>query len=299
MPRPGRAGQGRRRGRWPSPAAPPRTPGCTRSAAALDRARRGDPRGQRPRRRRRPRLGLNAAAIDRLTLNPKRIDEMARAPRSRSPRCPTRSARSSRRAGGPTGWRSRQVRVPLGVIFMIYESRPNVTVDAAALCVKSGNAAILRGGKEAIHSNRALHRVLADELEPGRPARATPSSSSRRPTARPSATCCALPELHRPGHPPRRREPDPPRRRRGRDAGPEALHGQLPRLRRRRRRPRDGRPDRRQRQGPAPRRLQRRRDPARPPRGRPELPPRASPRPSSTPASSSAATPPAGPSCRP
>ena len=56
--------------------------------------------------------------------------------------------------------------MPLGVIFMIYESRPNVTVDAAALCVKSGNAAILRGGKEAIHSNRALHRVLADELVP-------------------------------------------------------------------------------------------------------------------------------------
>jgi glutamate-5-semialdehyde dehydrogenase len=58
------------------------------------------------------------------------------------------------------------VRVPLGVIFMIYESRPNVTVDAAALCVKSGNAAILRGGKEAIHSNGALYRVLADELGP-------------------------------------------------------------------------------------------------------------------------------------
>ena len=50
------------------------------------------------------------------------------------------------------------------MIFMIYESRPNVTVDAAALCVKSGNAVILRGGKEAIHTNRALHRVLADEL---------------------------------------------------------------------------------------------------------------------------------------
>src|SRR5207245_4522664 len=70
---------------------------------------------------------------------------------------------SSRR---PSGLEVSQVRVPLGVIFMIYESRPNVTVDAAALCVKSGNAVILRGGKEAIHSNRALHRVLAEELEP-------------------------------------------------------------------------------------------------------------------------------------
>ncbi len=68
---------------------------------------------------------------------------------------------SSRR---PNGLDVKQVRVPLGVIFMIYESRPNVTVDAAALCVKSGNSVILRGGKEAIHSNRALHRILADEL---------------------------------------------------------------------------------------------------------------------------------------
>jgi glutamate-5-semialdehyde dehydrogenase len=54
--------------------------------------------------------------------------------------------------------------VPLGVVFFIYESRPNVTVDAASLCVKSGNAVILRGGKEAIHSNIALHRVLSDSL---------------------------------------------------------------------------------------------------------------------------------------
>ena len=70
---------------------------------------------------------------------------------------------SSRR---PNGLEVRQVRVPLGVIFMIYESRPNVTVDAAALCVKSGNAVILRGGKEALRTNLALHRVLADELAP-------------------------------------------------------------------------------------------------------------------------------------
>jgi glutamate-5-semialdehyde dehydrogenase len=77
---------------------------------------------------------------------------------------------SSRR---PSGLEVSQVRVPLGVIFMIYESRPGVTLDAAALCVKSGNAAILRGGKEALHSNRALHRVLADELLPaGLPAAA-------------------------------------------------------------------------------------------------------------------------------
>ena len=131
----------------------------------------------------RPAAGSIAAAIDRLTLEPKRIDDMAR-PCATSPPSPTRSARSSPRAGGPMAWTSRQVRVPLGVIFMIYESRPNVTVDAAALCVKSGNAAILRGGKEAIHSNRALHRVLADELAACRSSRARrparPDDRSRR-----------------------------------------------------------------------------------------------------------------------
>ena len=65
----------------------------------------------------------------------------------------------------PNGLRVQKIGVPLGVVFFIYESRPNVTLDAAALCVKSGNAVILRGGKEAIHSNAALHRLLADELE--------------------------------------------------------------------------------------------------------------------------------------
>jgi glutamate-5-semialdehyde dehydrogenase len=110
-----------------------------------------------------PGLGLNPAAIDRLTLNPKRLDEMAKGllEVAALPDPVGEVITSSRR---PNGLDVTQVRVPLGVIFMIFESRPNVTVDAAALCIKSGNAAILRGGKEAIHSNRALHRVLADEL---------------------------------------------------------------------------------------------------------------------------------------
>jgi glutamate-5-semialdehyde dehydrogenase len=112
-----------------------------------------------------PSLGLNAAAIDRLTLNPRRIEELARAlgEVAALPDPVGEVVNSSRR---PNGLEVSQVRVPLGVIFMIYESRPNVTVDAAALCVKSGNAVILRGGKEAIHSNRALYRILADDLPP-------------------------------------------------------------------------------------------------------------------------------------
>lgn len=64
----------------------------------------------------------------------------------------------------PNGLEVSKVGVPLGVVLFIYESRPNVTIDAAALCVKSGNAVILRGGKEAQHSNLALHRVLQDTL---------------------------------------------------------------------------------------------------------------------------------------
>ena len=119
-----------------------------------------------------PGFGLNPAAVDRLTLNPKRIADMARALREVAvlPDPVGEVVASSRR---PNGLDVTQIRVPLGVIFMIYESRPNVTLDAAALCVKSGNAAILRGGKEAIHSNRALYRVLADELVPaGLPAAA-------------------------------------------------------------------------------------------------------------------------------
>jgi glutamate-5-semialdehyde dehydrogenase len=112
-----------------------------------------------------PSLGLNAAAIDRLTLNPRRIEEIARSlvEVTALPDPIGEVVSSSRR---PNGLEVSQVRVPLGVVFMIYESRPNVTVDAAALCVKSGNAAILRGGKEAIHSNLALYRILAGELVP-------------------------------------------------------------------------------------------------------------------------------------
>ncbi|ODT98237.1 MAG: glutamate-5-semialdehyde dehydrogenase [Planctomycetes bacterium SCN 63-9] len=112
-----------------------------------------------------PSHGLDSAAIDRLTLNTKRIEEMARALEEVATLADPigEVVTSSKR---PNGLDVSQVRVPLGVIFMIYESRPNVTIDAAALCVKSGNAVILRGGKEAIHSNRRLHQILADELVP-------------------------------------------------------------------------------------------------------------------------------------
>jgi glutamate-5-semialdehyde dehydrogenase len=110
-----------------------------------------------------PGFGLNAAAIDRLTLNPKRIASAAEGLRQVAALPdPVGEVREARQR--PNGLQVLKVGVPLGVVFFIYESRPNVTVDAAALCVKSGNAVILRGGKEAIHSNTALHRLLSDEL---------------------------------------------------------------------------------------------------------------------------------------
>ena len=110
-----------------------------------------------------PGYGLNAAAIDRLTLTPARLKAAADGLRQVAALPdPVGEVREGGRR--PNGLEVLKVGVPLGVVFFIYESRPNVTVDAAGLCVKSGNAVILRGGKEAIHSNTALHRVLADEL---------------------------------------------------------------------------------------------------------------------------------------
>jgi glutamate-5-semialdehyde dehydrogenase len=110
-----------------------------------------------------PDFGLPAASIDRLTLTPARVRAAAAGLRQVAA---LPDPVGEVREGGvrPNGLEVLKVGVPLGVIFFLYESRPNVTADAAAVCVKSGNAVILRGGKEAAHSNAALHRVLAGEL---------------------------------------------------------------------------------------------------------------------------------------
>lgn len=110
-----------------------------------------------------PEFGLAAAAIDRLKLNESRIGAIADALLD-VVALPDPVGELIDSTTRPNGLLVTRVRVPLGVVFFIYESRPNVTVDAAALCVKSGNAVILRGGKEAFHSNAALHRVLAEAL---------------------------------------------------------------------------------------------------------------------------------------
>ncbi|HEX6984660.1 MAG TPA: glutamate-5-semialdehyde dehydrogenase, partial [Planctomycetaceae bacterium] len=111
-----------------------------------------------------PGYGLSAAATDRLRLTDARLDAIAAA-LDEVATLPDPVGEVIEGQVRPNGLRVTKVRVPLGVVFFIYESRPNVTADAAALCVKSGNAVILRGGKEALHSNLALHAVLSDALE--------------------------------------------------------------------------------------------------------------------------------------
>jgi glutamate-5-semialdehyde dehydrogenase len=111
-----------------------------------------------------PDHGLSPAAQDRLELTPERLRASANGVRAIAALPdPIGQVRSS--SVRPNGLEVLKVGVPLGVIFFIYESRPNVTVDAACLCVKSGNAVILRGGKEAVHSNQALTGILQDCLD--------------------------------------------------------------------------------------------------------------------------------------
>jgi glutamate-5-semialdehyde dehydrogenase len=106
-----------------------------------------------------PGFGLTDAAIDRLRLTPARIASIA-AGLDEVAALPDPVGEVMEGSVRPNGLSVSKIRVPLGVVFFIYESRPNVTADAAAICVKSGNAVILRGGKEAAHSSRAIVTLL-------------------------------------------------------------------------------------------------------------------------------------------
>lgn len=108
--------------------------------------------------------GMEAAMLDRLALSEKSIATMAEG-LEQIAALPDPIGEISDMKYRPTGIQIGKMRVPLGVIGIIYEARPNVTVDAAGLCIKSGNAAILRGGSEAIHCNRALAALVHEGLE--------------------------------------------------------------------------------------------------------------------------------------
>jgi glutamate-5-semialdehyde dehydrogenase len=107
---------------------------------------------------------LDAALLDRLTLSDRSIDLMIEGLRQIAA-MPDPVGELTATKIRPNGMQVAQMRVPLGVVGIIYESRPNVTIDAAALCLKSGNAAILRGGSEALHSNLALGKIVSHGLK--------------------------------------------------------------------------------------------------------------------------------------
>src|SRR5260221_13821423 len=104
---------------------------------------------------------LSPALLDRLKLDDKRITGMAKSLREVAG-LPDPVGRILDERTRPNGLKLRKISTPIGVVVIIYESRPNVTADAASLCFKSGNATILRGGKEALHSNQIIARTMVD-----------------------------------------------------------------------------------------------------------------------------------------
>ncbi len=125
-------------------------------------------------------------SIDRLTLTTKTIESMADGLRQIAA-LPDPIGEISELKYRPSGIQVGRMRVPLGVIGIIYESRPNVTADAAGLCLKSGNAAILRGGSEALHTNQAIAACVHEGLKVGRACPKRRCRSSKPPIAPPWA----------------------------------------------------------------------------------------------------------------
>jgi glutamate-5-semialdehyde dehydrogenase len=107
--------------------------------------------------------GLSSALLDRLALDEKRLEAMAAGVEAVAA-LPDPVGEVIDTSTVPSGLDLSRVRIPIGLIGIVYESRPNVTADAAALCVRAGNAVLLRGGSEAVHSNRAIHAALAEGL---------------------------------------------------------------------------------------------------------------------------------------
>lgn len=114
-------------------------------------------------------LGLSAAMLDRLKLDDQRIAAMARGLREVAA-LPDPVGRVLAKRTRPNGLKLQKISTPIGVVVIIYESRPNVTADAASLCFKSGNATILRGGKEALHSNQLIAKTMIEAARNTHPA---------------------------------------------------------------------------------------------------------------------------------
>src|SRR5882757_2244584 len=108
--------------------------------------------------------GLSSAMLDRLKLDDKRIAGMAKGLREVAA-LPDPVGRILDERTRPNGLKLQKITTPIGVVVIIYESRPNVTADAAGLCLKSGNAAILRGGKEALNSNRVIAEIMVEAAQ--------------------------------------------------------------------------------------------------------------------------------------
>ncbi len=202
--------------------------------------------------------GTSAALLDRLALDADRVAAMADGLRDVAG-LPDPVGEVVRGYTRPNGLEIRQLRVPFGVVAIVYEARPNVTVDAAGLTLKSGNAVLLRGSASAHRSNEALVDVLAAAAEkaglPRDAVQLVPGHGAvhgRR--AHPRA------RSGRPGDPARGRRADRARRRARHRPGHRDRRRQRPRLRRRVRRPGHGRADRPQLEGQPAERLQRRRD---------------------------------------
>ncbi len=134
-------------------------------------------------------LGLSEPMVDRLLLDESRINGMANGLREVA-ELPDPVGRVVEHRELPTGLKLTKVKAPIGVIVIIYESRPNVTADAAGLCFKSGNATILRGGKEAINSNQIITQIMVEAAS-----KALPSFSSDAIQVVPTADRAAIPEL--------------------------------------------------------------------------------------------------------
>src|SRR2546428_4000342 len=110
-------------------------------------------------------LGLSAAMLDRLRFDDPRIDAIAKGLREIAA-LPDPVGRILDERLRPNGLKLQKISTPIGVVVIIYESRPNVTADAAGLCLKSGNATILRGGKEALNSNRVIAEIMVEAAQP-------------------------------------------------------------------------------------------------------------------------------------